>query len=263
MGAVTKTETRPGAVASPAAPRAVDSAESTAEDAGVLVERAEAEAAAAEAVAAQARARVIRLQQQAQNLASFSEVVPVSEQRDEPAAVGGDRSWLTRTRARLSGLRWGQLATAVIVLGACVLLVASALMLRSQQTAQAQERNRAEFVAAARQAVVTLMSIDFNDPQGSVQRIVDNSTGPFRDEFLGAADDFSRVAKDAKVTTKATATAAAVESMTPDSAVVLVSASSTVTNAAGADESPRSWRLTVDLRREGDQIKMSKVEFVP
>lgn len=136
-------------------------------------------------------------------------------------------------------------------------------MLRHHQRVQADERNRAEFVAAAKQVVVTLMSIDFNNPQDSVQRIIDNSTGPFRDEFQGAAEDFVRVSKDAKVTTKATVNVAAVESMTADSAVALVAASSTVTNAAGANEAPRNWRLTVDLQREGDQIKMSKVEFVP
>lgn len=260
---MSKTEIMRGGVESPAPHPGVDSGESPAEDVVALVEQAEAEAAAAEAVAAQARAHAIRLQQQARNLDPVSETVPPPAPRVEAAAVEGNPSWPTRTRALLSGLRQGQLATAGIVLCACVLLAASAWMLSSQRTAQAHERNRAEFVAAARQAVVTLMSIDFNDPQGSVQRIVDNSTGPFRDEFLSAADDFSSVAKDAKVTTKATATAAAVESMTSDSAVVLVSASSTVTNAAGAEESPRRWRLTVDLRREGDQIKMSKVEFVP
>ena len=223
---MSKTESVPGGAESPAQHDDVDA----------LVERAEAEATAAEAAAAEARARADRLQQQ----------VPDGD----PAAVE-------------SGVRWGRLATAGTVLCVCALIAASGWMLSVQRTAKAQERNRAEFVAAARQAVVTLMSIDFNDPAGSVQRIADNSTGPFRDEFLGAADDFSRVAKDAKVTTKATATAAAVESMTADSAVVLVSASSTVTDAAGADEPPRRWRLTVDLRREGDQIKMSKVEFVP
>ena len=54
-----------------------------------------------------------------------------------------------------------------------------------------------------------------------------------------------------------------VESMTDDSAVVLVSATSRVTNSAGAKQEPRSWRLSVNLERIGDQIKMSKVEFVP
>ena len=91
----------------------------------------------------------------------------------------------------------------------------------------------------------------------------DNSTGEFRDEFAQASEDFVKLAKDAKVTTEATAIAAAVESMTDDAAVVLVTVSSTVTNADGAKDAPRNWRLSVDLRRDGDQIKMAKVEFVP
>lgn len=194
---------------------------------------------------------------------SVAEDVGALVERAEATALGIDPSWSRRTWDRLAGKRWRQMAVAAVAVCTCAVLAACAWMLTQQHEAQSHERNRAEFVAAARQAVVTLMSIDFNDPQGSVQRIVDNSTGPFRDEFLGAADDFIRVSKDAKVTTRATATAAAVESMTADSAVVLVSASSAVTNAAGADEASRRWRLTVDLRREGDQIKMSKVEFVP
>jgi Mce-associated membrane protein len=60
-----------------------------------------------------------------------------------------------------------------------------------------------------------------------------------------------------------TVNSVAVESMSDDSAVVLVAASSRVTNSAGANQEPRSWRLSVDLQRDGGQIKMSKVEFVP
>ena len=71
---------------------------------------------------------------------------------------------------------------------------------------------------------MTLMSIDFNDPQAGIQRIIDNSVDPFRAEFQGAAEDFVKVATDAKVTTKATANAAAVQTATAESAVVLVSA---------------------------------------
>ena len=57
--------------------------------------------------------------------------------------------------------------------------------------------------------------------------------------------------------------ATAVESMTDDSAVVLVAATSNVTNAAGAKQDPRPWRLSVSVARDGDQIKISKVEFIP
>jgi Mce-associated membrane protein len=228
---------------------------------GTLVALAEAEAAEAEAVAARARARAIRLQEQAQNPGADGEDPHTSEHSvaDPPAETAASRF----PRVRDFALNWKRLAAVAVVLCSCALLALSAMMIRQHQHAQADQRHRAEFVAVARQVVVTLMSIDYNDAEGSVQRIVDNSTGPFRTEFQGAAEDFVKVSKDAKVTTKATVNAAAVESMTPDSAVVLVAASSTVTNAARAEEAPRRWRLTVDLQREGDQIKMSKVEFVP
>jgi Mce-associated membrane protein len=36
-----------------------------------------------------------------------------------------------------------------------------------------------------------------------------------------------------------------------------------VSNAASEKQDPRSWRLSVDVSRDGDQIKLAKVEFVP
>ena len=107
------------------------------------------------------------------------------------------------------------------------------------------------------------MSLDYNKAKEDVQRIIDNSTGQFRDDFKNQADDFIKVTQESKVVTEVNVNATAVESMSDDSAVVLVSASSRVTNAAGAKQEPRSWRLSVDLKRDGDQLKMSKVEFVP
>lgn len=151
---------------------------------------------------------------------------------------------------------------AVAVVAAVAMAVVSGYLSVAHQRQLEDARNRAEYVAAAKQVAVTLMSVDVDDPEGGVQRILDNSVDPFRADFSGAADDFIKVAKDAKVTTRASATAAAVKSATPDSAVVLVAATSTVTDADGVAEPPRSWRLVVDLRRDGDRIKMSSVEFL-
>ena len=210
----------------------------TAEQRDALSAEAEAEAEAAEQLALEARARADRL-------------------RADSAADGPPR------RPRRRRPRWTRVASALAALSTVALLAAGGFMVQHGREVAAQERHRAEFTTAARQVVVTLMSIDFNNPQASVEQILDNAVDPFRQEFQGASEDFIKVSQDAKVITKATVNAAAVESMTADSAVVLVSASSTVTNAAGAEESPRNWRLTVDLQRDGDRIKMSKVEFVP
>jgi Mce-associated membrane protein len=244
-----------------------------------LAEEAEAEAAEAEAVAAaaRARARAIRLRRQAQATATEVEAEaidvdtdptdvedavaePVEEtEAEEPSA---DEPVRKRRRWRV-GRILKTLAAALAVACTAALVTLSVLMVMDHRHRAADQQRRAEYAAAGRQSVVTLMSLDFNKAKDDVQRIIDNSTGEFRDDFKNEAEDFIKVAQDSKVITEVTVNATAVESMTDHSAVVLVSASSRVTNSAGAQQEPRSWRLSVNLQRDGGQIKMSKVEFVP
>ncbi|CAN3127588.1 Mce-associated membrane protein [Mycobacterium sp. smrl_JER01] len=229
----------------------VEGADLADDDRELLAELAEAEAAEAEARAAAARARAaaIRLRQHA------DEPVVADVAEGEQPNGSPSRRWRWPHRSTVAG---------VVAVGCTAALLAASGYMTWQHRAMMQtEQASAEFSAAARQVVVTLLSIDFGDAQADVQRILDVSTGEFREDFEAAADDFVKVAQDAAVTTEAQVTAAAVESMTPDSAVVLVTAATTVTNAAGAKDDPRSWRLSVNVARDGDQIKMSKVEFVP
>jgi Mce-associated membrane protein len=259
-----------------------------------LAEEAEAEAAEAEAIAAaaRARARAIRLRRQAQAASTavaadpdVDEIVnvdtePADAERDttdvvaEPVAATeadeasddntdeADEPAHDRRRWRL-GRILKVVVSAVAIACTAALITLTVLMVVSHRHQAAEEQSRAEYAAAARQSVVTLMSLDFNKAKEDVQRIVDNSTGQFRDDFKNQSEDFVKVAQDSKVITEVTVNSTAVESMTNDSAVVLVSASSRVTNSAGAKQEPRSWRLSVNLQRDGGQIKMSKVEFVP
>ena len=77
-------------------------------------------------------------------------------------------------------------------------------------------------------------------------------------------EDFIKVAQESKVVTEVTVNATAVESMTDDTAVVLVVGHA---RASPTPQAPNRSRApggcSVDLKRDGDQIKMSKVEFVP
>jgi Mce-associated membrane protein len=51
--------------------------------------------------------------------------------------------------------------------------------------------------------------------------------------------------------------------MTKDTATVLVAVTTQVSNVASKQQEPRSWRLRVDMARDGGQLKLAKVEFVP
>jgi Mce-associated membrane protein len=168
-----------------------------------------------------------------------------------------------RLRMRAPRIRWGIVAAVVAILIISALITLSVLMVLHHRKQAAEQQRTAEYSAAARQSVVTLMSLDFNKAEDDVQRIIDNSTGQFKVDFESQAEAFAQVARDSKVVTEVNVNVAAVKSMTDANAAVLVSATSRVSNSAGAKQEPRSWRLLVDLVREGDQIKMSKVEFVP
>ncbi|MBO0854910.1 MAG: hypothetical protein J2P18_14245, partial [Nocardia sp.] len=127
----------------------------------------------------------------------------------------------------------------------------------------AQQHKQAEYLAAAREGVTTLTSLDFTHAAEDVKRVLDNSTGSFRSDFETRSKDFTSVIQQSKVATKGKVNSAAVQSMSDDSAVVLVAATSEVTNSAGAKQEPRGWRLSVTVQRVDGGLKMSKVEFVP
>ncbi len=126
-----------------------------------------------------------------------------------------------------------------------------------------QERERAAaYIATARQGVINLTSLDFNKAKEDVQRVLDIATGEFKDDFQKRAEDFASVVKDSKAVTEGSVAATAVETMTKDSAVVLVLATERVTNIAGAKDQPRTFRFRVSVVHDGDDLKVSKVEFV-
>ena len=215
-----------------------------------LAREAEAEAEAAEARADAARARAEELRRK---LAA----------RDGPDSVPGATSELDPTPRPRRPLPT-TLAAGAAVLMAVALLVATGAMIWQGRQIAAQNQRAAEYAAAARQGVINLMSIDYSSAQDSVQRVLDGSTGRFRDNFAETAEDFVTALQDEKIVTKASVNDAAVESMTADSAVVLVSASSRREGKQVPEDQqqPRLWRVVLNLVREGGQIKMSGVEFV-
>ncbi len=257
--------------------RPQDSAKAKA-DATALAEQAEAEAAEAEALAAaaRARARAIKLRREAQAQAeqNADETTAVVEAADataeapetEPAKAAESPAAPTEaTRRRLrvpnvSGLSKPLTAAAIVAI--CGLLGTSGWMLWHHHTVQAERQRSAAFIAAAKQGVINLTSLDFNKAKEDVQRVLDSATGEFRDDFQRRADDFTSVVKDSKAVTEGSVVASAVESMSNDSAVVLILANERVTNSAGAKDDLRAFRFRVSVVHDGDQLKISKVEFV-
>jgi Mce-associated membrane protein len=266
-----------------------DSATSKA-DAMALLEEAEAEAAEAEALAAaaRARARAARLRREALAKAETqaetdaeSEGAEVeaepegaeveAEAADVEAEAEADETpetaeresvgRLTKWRRRLPSLSATSKVAAIILI-LCFAGASGYMLWQHRDTTQRAQR-AANFVAGARQGVVNMTSLDFNKAKEDVQRVIDSSTGEFRDDFQRRAKDFATVVEQSKVVTQGTVNVAALESMDEHSGLVLVSATSRITNSAGAKDEPRVWRLRVTVTEDGGQYKMSKVDFVP
>jgi Mce-associated membrane protein len=187
-----------------------------------------------------------------------------AEERAEGARVRAEE---LRRQLRGTARSSVPVRTVGIVLAALLtagLLSLTGFMVWKHREHTEQRQSAAEYAAAARQGVINLMSIDYTTAQDSVQRVLDGSTGRFQANFADTAEDFVKALTDEKITTKATVNDAAVESMTADTAVVLVSATSRREGpqAPKDQQQPRLWRIVLNLEREGDQIKMSGVEFV-
>ena len=162
--------------------------------------------------------------------------------------------WLHRPRRKTVAAR----VTAALVCGS---LAASGYLVWHHWTVAHERQRTAEFSTAARNAVVTMLSIDASKARDDVQRFADDTTGQFKAMVLVSAEDFVKAVEQSKVSSSATVQAVAVESMTEDSAVVLVAAKSELTKPDQTKPESRSWRVVVNLQRDGGQLKMSKVEF--
>jgi Mce-associated membrane protein len=195
---------------------------------------------------------------------SPDEAIEGTEEPDaDPSAI--DDAEEEPERSRLRRPRWSTVAATVAVVVILAALAGSVYMVLDHRHATEQRRRAAEFAAAARQGVVTLTSLDFEHAKEGVQNIIEVSTGSFKDDFVKMADDFTKVVQESKVISQGSVQADAVDlnSMTDNSAVVLIASTSEVTNAAGAKQDPRKYRLIVTVARDGGQLKLSKVEFLP
>lgn len=129
--------------------------------------------------------------------------------------------------------------------------------------AHQQQAQRNLFVQAARQGAINLATIDFQRADADVQRILDGATGPFHDEFSTRSQPFVEIVKQAQSVTVGTVQEAGLESVTGDSAQVLVAVNVMTTNAGTPEPDPRAWRMRIVVQKVGDDAKVSNVEFVP
>ncbi|MGO8771305.1 Mce protein [Mycobacterium sp.] len=192
--------------------------------------------------------------------AQVEQVADVDDDEGEARTEGRLARWRHRaTRRRLSRVGAALVASSVIV--ATLAGLAGWLGYRAYQKHEAQIQ-RDLFVQVARQGAVNLTTIDYTRVDADVQRVLDLATGAFRDDFEQRSKPFIEVVKAAQSKSEGTVTDAGLESQRGDSAQVLV-AVAVKSRTAGGEQSPREWRMRIEVRSVGDDAKVSNVVFVP
>ncbi|MFZ1163369.1 hypothetical protein [Mycobacterium sp.] len=221
---------------------------------------AEEELVRAEERAEAARARAAELRREAE--AGSSEQSDATEDADVAGAKPSRKRLRPRWPSRLRPPTRKAVGVSAAIVLVCAALAASGYILWQHRTLMHQRQHAEEFVAAAREEVAALMSIDPAHAAENLQHSIDDTTGALKSQLEATSGYMVKNTQDAQVATKATVQDVAVESMTDNSAVLLVVAKSDTINADKSSRPTVFWRLSIDLERDGDRLKMSKLEFV-
>ena len=171
---------------------------------------------------------------------------PEAEQPADPA----------RARRRSTLLRAGTaVALVLLLLGATVL----GLRLRDDVL---DDRARSQALTAARQSALNLTSIDREDFEGDVGRVLDGATGEFRQDFAGRVEELETLLQENEVAAEGRVLEAGIVRSDRRSATALVVVDSTVRNKTVPDGRVNSYRMKVELEKVGDSWLTSSLEFV-
>jgi Mce-associated membrane protein len=152
----------------------------------------------------------------------------------------------------------------VLSAGVAVLLAAGAVFGLQWWGSVAESNRRTEVVDAARQVALNLTSINFESADADVNRVIDGSVGEFRDLFIQNLDSYVEVVKDNEVLTTGQIAESGLSDLTGDVAHVLVAVQSNVRNKAAPDGEVRTYRMDLQMERQGNgSWLVSRVDFVP
>jgi Mce-associated membrane protein len=174
-------------------------------------------------------------------------------------ASAGDTAEASAGRWKFKAVNWLVVSCAALVV---VSIGAAGLSGWKAHQIQRAQHVREEFIETGRQAAINLTSIGYTEVDADVARVVDMSTGQFRDDFQQRAPDFISVVKQAKSVSTGTIAETGLESEHGDQGQVLVAVSVRTTTPSDSSPQPRGWRMRISVERTGDGVKVSNVEFV-
>jgi Mce-associated membrane protein len=162
-------------------------------------------------------------------------------------------------RLRLDGVRRRPLAVVLVV---AVVAVVTGLFARPVWDDRARVDRAREAEAAARRAVVSMISVSSKTLEQDIADVLALSTGEFRTQFEAQRSSYVEAIGTAGVTAQGDVVEVGVVSNEVDEVILLVASTATVRNAAVPEGDRRAYRMKVTLVPSKDRWLVSKMELV-
>ncbi|MFI6828683.1 MULTISPECIES: hypothetical protein [unclassified Kribbella] len=143
-----------------------------------------------------------------------------------------------------------------------VALAGTTLSVIALQKQRADDSQRDGAMKAARQLALDFTTYDYKTWDADAKRVLDDSTGQFKQEFQAGTDSVKAEVLTNKATSKGDVKEAAVVSNDKDSAQVLVIVNAVVTNTASAQGVERRYRIKLDMVRDSDHWLTADLQVV-
>jgi Mce-associated membrane protein len=159
--------------------------------------------------------------------------------------------------------RWigvgGTILVAVVALVSIVVCVVASLSWRS--TVDDERRNR-DVLDVASTMAVNLVTLGSQTADADLGRVIDGTTGDFREQFVSAADGFGSLLSDGGVESTGEVRSVGIVDASDEQSTVLAAVTSTVKNNEAPDGEVRVYRMKITLDRIDGRWLVSNVEFV-
>ena len=172
---------------------------------------------------------------------------------DDVSGAPAERQLLDRSRVPLLAILGTLLVGAV---------VASVFLGRSVVQASHEAKLRTEALQTARQLVVNFTTVDHRSVTKSTSGVLALSAGDFHQQYANAAKDLQKLVEQNQTTSRGKVLDVGIVSFDPDSARVLVIADADVTNVSTKKPQLRTYRLQLDLSRQGSTWRVVELQFV-
>ncbi|MEC3955352.1 hypothetical protein VMT65_20105 [Nocardia sp. CDC153] len=175
---------------------------------------------------------------------------PAAPESEAPAVASAD-----------GGSLWMKIVAVAALVLTAVTVGGSVWAAHQRSVLADQDALRADYVQAAKQAMLNITNISADTAQDDINRVLAVTSGDLHKDYTDRKDDYAGIVQKAQVKAKGEVVEAALQSSDDHSAIVLVAVKQTLTNAGAEGPQQRQYRFKVTLSKDDKGITATGMEM--